>query len=326
MRYFWIGLAGIAIALALAVAYSFTLYSRPLLRDTPTTVMVMPGTGSKAILAQLHAEGLIPPPWKIALPIYLHGEYRGLKAGEYQFEPSQSPKEMLQQMVQGRVLIHKLTIPEGWSVRQIRELLMAEPLLEGELPTAIVEGSLLPETYHFTRGQKRAALLAKMQQDMNVTLAELWLKRKENLPIASPQAALILASIVERETGIADERPRVASVFVNRLRLGMRLQSDPTAVYGIEQGRGAALGRKPTSADIATDSPWNTYTRDGLPPTPICNPGRGAIESVLNPLETRDLYFVATGDGGHYFSETFSGHEQNINRYRQALKQAKTVP
>jgi UPF0755 protein len=326
MRYVLISAAVVLLITVLAVVQSFALYTRATLRSEPTVLVIAPGTGSKAILAQLHAAGLMPPLWQIAVPIYLHGEYRGLKAGEYQFEASQSPEEILQQIAKGRVLIRKLTIPEGWNVRQVREALLAEPALTGTLPPTIAEGSILPETYHFTRGQVRSELLAKMQQDMNVTITELWNKRQANLPIATPAEALILASIVERETGIAHERPRVAAVFINRLRLPMRLQSDPTAMYGIEQASGQALGRTPTAADIATDSPWNTYTRDGLPPTPICNPGRDASAAVLNPPQTRELYFVATGDGGHFFAETLAEHNRNVVRYRHALKQAKTAP
>ncbi|HSR71798.1 MAG TPA: endolytic transglycosylase MltG, partial [Kiloniellales bacterium] len=189
--------------------------------------------------------------------------------------------------------------------------------LDGEIETVPPEGSLLPETYHYSRGDRREAVLERMRAALTDALAELWPRRVEGLPLSSPREAVILASIVEKETGLAEERPMIASVFYNRLRGGMRLQSDPTVVYGLAGGSGA-LGRPLTRADLQTPTPFNTYLIDGLPPEPISNPGRAAIEAVLQPAETEYLYFVADGNGGHRFAETLAEHNRNVAEWRRA--------
>ena len=196
-------------------------------------------------------------------------------------------------------------------------MLAATPALAGEMAPVPAEGSLLPETYHYGRGDRRAALIARMAAAMDETLAELWQGRAEGLPFDSPPAAMVLASIVEKETGLAAERRHVAGVFVNRLRRGMRLQSDPTVIYGLTGGAGP-LGRPLTRADLETDHPYNTYRIDGLPPHPIANPGREAIAAVLDPLPTGDLYFVADGSGGHVFAPTLDEHNRNVANWRRA--------
>ena len=193
-------------------------------------------------------------------------------------------------------------------VREVLTLLKEEPLLEGEVSGDIPEGSLLPQTYHFTYGDQRSTLIDRMRSGMTQTMGELWDKRKPGLPFETQQQALTLASIVEKETGIDSERPRVAAVFINRLRKGMRLQTDPTVAYGLEKT--GAASHTLTLADLRTPTPYNTYLIDGLPPTPIANPGRAAIEAVLNPADTNDLYFVATGTGGHNFSATLEQHNK----------------
>ncbi len=303
---------------AIGVAFSFYQWHRPM-AQAAQAVVIAPGTGTLAILRQLHGEGLIPPPWTIALPLVVSGDMRRLKAGEYAVTPGMSAGDLLDAMAAGNVVVHAVTIPEGFTVAQIKARLLAEPLLSGELPAHIPEGSLFPDTWSFQREEARSALIGRMQARMRDELARAWEMRQADLPIATPEEALILASIVEEETGIADERPLVAGVYLNRLRIPMRLQSDPTVAYGIAP---AGMQRMLTLKDLARDSPYNTYTRDGLPPGPICNPGRDSLEAVMRPAETEALYFVATGDGGHRFARTHAEHEQNVRAYR-AVQRAK---
>lgn len=286
---------------------------------TEQIVLLAPGTGARGILGQLHTAGLVPPPWLILMPVAVSGDYRSLKAGEYRFVPGLSPAQIVRQIARGQVVVHKLTIPEGWNVAQVRAAFEAEPLLSGELPASIAEGSVFPDTVRFNRGEDRAAVLARLQHERAEQLARAWEQRSDIAPLSTPQEALILASVVERETGLAAERPLVAGVFLNRLRRGMKLQSDPTVVYGIEARLGRPLGRALTSADMQTDTPFNSYTREGLPPTPICNPGAAAIDAVLHPATTDALFFVATGHGGHNFSATMENHEANVMQYRKAI-------
>lgn len=302
----------------LFTAASVYFYRAP---STPAekTLVLAPGTGARGILNQLHAEGMTPPGWLIALPLIVSGEYKTLKAGEYNLPANLSPAQVLRMIARGQVVVHKLTIPEGWNVAQVRAAFMAEPLLSGELPATIAEGSVFPDTVQFNRGEARSAVLARLQHQRQVQLAKAWEQRGDIAPLTTPEQALILASVVEKETGVADERAMVAGVFINRLRRGMKLQSDPTVVYGIEQKQGRAMGRDLTSADLQADTIYNSYTREGLPPTPICNPGQAALEAVLHPAATDALYFVATGHGGHSFAATMAQHEQNVKSYRKAI-------
>jgi UPF0755 protein len=245
-----------------------------------------------------------------------------LKAGECAFSANISTAEILRMMRRGEVVVHRVTIPEGWNVFQVRDALMKEPLLAGELPP-IAEGSIFPDTMRFSRGEARSALLARMQRARDTVLAELWKDRAENLPLKTPDEALILASIIEKETGQHDERAKVAGVFINRLRLGMALQTDPTVAYGLEVMRGGApLGRPLMTDDLRRDTVYNTYMRAGLPPTPICNPGRASLLAALHPDATDALYFVATGSGGHVFSATLKEHEQHVAAYRALMRAA----
>jgi UPF0755 protein len=313
---------GVLLLILGSTGYCFYAYHVP--RSEAATILVIPpSTGVQAILEQLHTQGLAPPFLVTALPVLFTNDYHALKAGEYAFEAGLSPAQIIEKIIRGAVVIHKVTIPEGWNGWQVREALMKEPLLEGELPRTIPEGSVLPDTIHFARGEKRSNVLARLQQQQDALMSALWAKRDPALPIASPREAIILASIVEKETGEIDERALVAGVFVNRLRLGMKLQSDPTVVYGIELARGGTpMGRELSRNDLQTDTAYNTYTREGLPPTPICNPGRKAIEAVFNPATTDALYFVATGTGGHRFAATLKEHEKNVVQYRAALRAA----
>ena len=291
-----------------------------------TTIIIAPGTGARETLVQLHDAGLTPPLLLTALPVVISHQYASLKAGEYHFVPGLTPAQIIGQITRGEVVVHKVTIPEGWNTWQVRALMLAEPLLSGDLPAAIPEGSILPDTMHFSRGEARSAVLARMQKAQGELMDKLWETRAPNLPIHPREEAIILASIVEKETGEVDERALVAGVFTNRLRKGMLLQTDPSVVYGIEVAQaGVPMGRALTRADLKADTPYNSYTRAGLPPTPICNPGRKAIEAALNPAVTDAMYFVATGAGGHHFAATLKEHEKNVAAYRAAMKAAQPV-
>jgi UPF0755 protein len=238
-----------------------------------------------------------------------------LKSGEYQFPKGASVRDVVETMVEGRVIQHTVTIPEGLTSEQIVARLLENELLTGNVKEMPREGSLLPETYRFVRGTQREHLIQRMQQAQQRVLKEAWERRTRDLPIGTPEQLIILASIIERETGRTDERTRVAAVFVNRLRKRMRLQSDPTIIYGLVGGKGS-LGRALTRDDIDQPTPYNTYVIDGLPPGPIGNPGRASIEAAAIPARTREIYFVADGTGGHVFSETYEQHQKAVAKLR----------
>jgi UPF0755 protein len=219
-------------------------------------------------------------------------------------------------LAKGETVARRLTIAEGLRVAEIFQLLANTEALQGELPPAPEEGSLLPETYFYAYGDSRVGLVRRMEDAMRETLDELWPQRAEGLPFRTRREALILASIVDKETGVADERDKVAAVFINRLRRGMRLQADPTVIYGLTEGDGA-LGRELNRGDWGHDSAYNTYQIDGLPPGPIGNPGRAALEAALNPDEVDYLYFVADGNGGHAFGRTLDEHNRNVAKWRR---------
>jgi UPF0755 protein len=290
-----------------------------------STVSVIPrGEGVQEIAARLEREGVVSDR-RLFVAQYLSqtfqarltgGKEISLQAGEFEFRKQASMKDVLDTLAQGKAVLYRLTIPEGLTSQQIVARLNAEENLSGEITEVPPEGTLLPDTYRFSRGTARADIIERMRADQKRFIAAIWDKRQPDLPVRTIEQAVILASIVEKETGRADERERVAGVFVNRLRRNMRLQSDPTIVYGIAGGQGT-LGRPITRADIDTPSPYNTYTINGLPPTPIANPGRAAIEAVLNPAKTKDLYFVADGTGGHSFSETLKDHNAAVQVWRQ---------
>ncbi len=284
------------------------------------TIVILPrGNGFAKTIDILAENNVVTHPQIFKLFAYLNGDSSKVKAGEYIFPAGISPKEVLQMLVAGKVVTHKITIVEGLNVREITELLNAEKMLEGNIPENIEEGTLFPETYYFSYGDSRASIIARMQEKMQKTLTDLWEKRLNNLPIIDKQQALVLASIVEKETGLASERARVAAVFVNRLKKGMRLQSDPTTVYGIEKVTGKPLGRALVISDLKTPTLYNTYVIDGLPPAPISNPSREAIEATLHPMETDELYFVATGKGGHNFASNLEQHNRNVREYRERI-------
>jgi UPF0755 protein len=243
---------------------------------------------------------------------------RRLKAGEYAF-PSRAPLSRVIEMIRdGRIVRHYVTVPEGMTSAQVAAILMANLVLVGNV-TAPPEGAILPETYEVERGTDRAVVLHRMMAARDRLLSELWPDRRAGLPFKTPEQAVTLASIVEKETGLADERPRVAAVFVNRLEKGIPLSSDPTIVYGITGG--TPLGHGIRQSELASTTAYNTYHFTGLPPTPICNPGRASIAAVLDPARTDDLYFVANGTGGHSFAATMQEHEKNVERWRAVERQ-----
>jgi UPF0755 protein len=271
------------------------------------------------IADSLHAKGVIAsqPFFKIAARI--HGAHRNLKAGEYSFEPGVSLRSVLGILREGRTIARKFTVAEGLTSKEIMALLATVEGLAGTLTEAPPEGTLLPNTYHFSLGDSRTALVERLRGAMTKTIDELWARRSPDLPIRNQAEAIILASIVEKETAVPEERPRVAAVFINRLRKRMRLESDPTVVYGLNNGAGA-LGRPLTYADLRVEHPYNTYRRFGLPAGPICNPGRDSLAAVLNPIETDEYFFVADGTGGHAFARTLTEHNRNVARWRRVQR------
>ncbi len=243
-----------------------------------------------------------------------------LKPGEYQFQKNASLRDVISTIVDGKVVQHSVTIPEGLTSEQIVARLSDNDIFSGSVREIPREGTLLPETYKFPRGTPREQVIARMQQAQKRVLAEIWERRTPDLPVRTPEQLVTLASIVEKETGKADERSRVASVFVNRLRQKIKLQSDPTIIYGLVGGKGT-LGRPIRRSEIQQPSPYNTYVVDGLPPGPIANPGRASLEAAANPARTRDLFFVADGTGGHAFSDSYDQHQKNVAKLRAMEKQ-----
>ncbi len=309
-----LAVVGLGAAL-LGVVLLATLGPGPRARSGSETLVQLPrGSGVAGVASSLKSAGVIRSAFLFQVLARATGAARSLKAGEYVI-PSRAPVlAILSDLEAGRTLARSVTLPEGLTSAMIVRQLQAVDWLTGEVEVP-EEGVLLPETYRAERGDTRQSVLDRMRADQQALLDRLWAARRPGLPLASPRDAVILASIVEKETGQRDERRRVAGVFVNRLRTGMRLQSDPTVIYAVS--RGEALGRGIRASELASRSPWNTYAYSGLPPTPIANPGRASLEAVLDPLETRELYFVADGSGGHVFAETLEAHNANVARWRE---------
>ncbi len=291
----------------------------PLAEDK--VVMISRGQGVQSIARQLEREGVIGWSWMFVAGVAAYGTQDALQAGEYSFEERISMRAVMDKLVSGKALLHAQTVPEGLTSKQIVELINASDVLTGALEAIPPEGSLLPETYKFTRGSSRAELIARMRGGLDSALEEAWEKRAADLPLASPQELLTLASIVEKETGQADERPRVAAVFINRLRLGMKLQSDPTILYGLYGGDAWVRPRTITRSELNAANDYNTYQIDRLPPGPIANVGRASLMAVANPLQTDELFFVADGTGGHAFAKTLEEHNRNVARWREIERQ-----
>ncbi len=293
--------------------YATSTYTRPGPLAQPAQVVV-PRGGTTQIAETLAERGVIADPRAFLAATWLTRNQGQVRAAEYLFPAGASLKQVLEILRSGRPVQRRLTIPEGLTARQIVALLERAEGLTGEIP-AFDEGALLPETYNYQWGDARAGIVRRADQAMDATLAELWRDRQPNLPLSTPREALILASIVERETGKPEERARVAGVFLNRLRRGMPLQSDPTAAYAAADG--AVLDRPLSRADLDRDHPFNTYRVRGLPPGPIASPGREALRAVLQPEETDYLYFVADGSGGHAFARTLEEHNRNVAQWRE---------
>lgn len=291
-------------------------FERPGPLPEQSVVFIPAGSGLVGIAQLLEDQNVIEDQRIFRVGVRVLGQARSLKAGEYAFPAKVSMRDALEILASGNVVVRRLTIVEGVTTREAISLIEAADGLEGALTDLPPEGALLPETYHYRRGDSRQALLSRMTASRDKVLSELWEARAEGLPINTPEEAVVLASIVEKETGIADERGLVAGVFVNRLRKGMRLQSDPTVSYGITLGAGP-LGRELRRSDLKKPSAYNTYVIKGLPPGPIANAGRAALEAVLNPETTSYLYFVADGTGGHAFAKSLKEHNRNVAKWRK---------
>jgi UPF0755 protein len=290
-----------------------------------TRVLIPRGAGLETIGQRLEESGVISHRLFFIAGAVLTGRQRPVKFGEYLFPPGVSVRSLLEQMRDGRVVVRKLTVPEGLTVAQVFELVSKAEGLSGALPSPVAEGSLLPETYNYSWGDGRAELIARMSKAMEDALADAWSNRTPGLPLNAPKDLATLASIIERETGQAVERPRVAAVFVNRLRKGMRLQSDPTVIYGITNGA-APFERALTRADLERPTAYNSYTNFGLPPGPIANPGRASLQAASQPGNFEDLYFVADGSGGHAFAQNLEQHNRNVARWRRLQQERGRTP
>lgn len=272
--------------------------------------------GNQTVAQTLQREGVIAHPLIFVIGLHLLGANDDIKAGEYAFAPGASMKDVMDTLVAGKSVQHPITIPEGLTSDQIVARLLANDLLTGEIKVSPTEGSLLPETYLLPRGTSRQAVIDRMMAEHREAVAQAWESRAPGLPLKTPEELVALASIVEKETGLPEERARVAAVFVNRLRQGMRLQSDPTIVYGIVGGKGT-LGRGIRKSEIAEATPYNTYVISGLPPGPIANPGRASLKAAAAPAPVDDVYFVADGTGGHRFAKTLDEHNRNVREWRK---------
>ena len=322
-----VGNAIITIILVLMIGAGAVYYYGKQILEAPgplqedKVVNIPARAGKRDISDVLQREGVIDVnPWIFIGSVAALKASSDLKPGEYSFQKNASLRDVIGTIVEGKVVQHAVTIPEGLTSEQIVARLSDNDIFTGSVRELPREGTLLPETYKFPRGTPREQVIQRMQQAQKRALAEIWERRNPDLPIKSPEQLVTLASIVEKETGRADERSRVAAVFVNRLRQKIKLQSDPTIIYGLVGGKGT-LGRPIKRSEINQPSPYNTYVIEGLPPGPIANPGRASLEATANPARTRDLFFVADGTGGHAFTETYDQHQKNVARLRTMEKQ-----
>lgn len=313
----------IAIILVVLSVYAYWQVKEWIAQSGPllhvVNVVVPKGASLNMVAAKLEEAQVIDKAWLFKIMARVNGLAKHLKAGEYQFEPGVSLKQAMDKISKGEVFLRKITIPEGLTSGQIMYLIATYPGLEGEIDIDVKEGELLPETYSFELGASRNSIILQAKAAMQKTLEEAWAERDDDLPIKNITDLLTMASIIEKETGIADERPLVASVFLNRLRKGMRLQTDPTVIYAITEGE-TSFGRSLKKKDLKIDSPYNTYLNYGLPPGPICNPGREAIMAAAHPAESDYLYFVADGKGGHRFAKSLSEHNRNVKTWVRSIR------
>ena len=279
-----------------------------------TNVVVPKGASLKTVAEELSRAGVIDNPRLIIIMARITGQTKHLKTGEYQFMPAISLQAAMDKIARGEVFFRRITIPEGLTSGQIMYLIANYPDLEGEIDLDVKEGELLPETYSFELGASRNSIILQARAAMQKALEEVWASRDSSLPLKDVNELLTLASIIEKETGVPEERPLVASVFLNRLKKGMRLQTDPTVIYAITEGE-TSFGRSLKRADLKIDSPYNTYLNYGLPPGPICNPGREALMAAARPQQSDYLYFVADGKGGHRFARSLNEHNRNVKAW-----------
>jgi len=325
-----VGNAIFTVLVVVSVAVSGALYLGKQRFEAPgplpedKVVNIPHGLGIRDIAVLLQREGVIDQPYVFMGGVLVLKARGGLKSGEYKFTKEASLADVVDTIIEGKVVQHALTFAEGLTSEQIVARLLENNALTGQIKEIPREGSLLPETYKFTRGTTRAQIIERMQHDEKTLLEEVWQHRSPDLPLKTPEELVTLASIVEKETGRPDERSRVAAVFVNRLKTKMRLQSDPTIIYGLTGGKGA-LGRPILKSEIEQPTPYNTYVINGLPPGPIANPGKASLEATANPARTKDLYFVADGTGRHVFSETYEQHQRNVGKLR-AFERANEAP
>ena len=315
------GLMTFIAAVAIIVLAAIWTYHSPgpaAVSGDSTTVILRPGAGLGEISSALEQAHVIRSGAMFAAAAQITRDAKHLKAGEYEFPSKASMAQVLDKIFHGRVVRHLVTIPEGVTAEMAVDILMAHPELTGSAPVP-PEGSILPDTYDVRRGDDRGAVLDRMMAARDKLLDQLWIQREAGLPIKTPQEAVIMASIVEKETAKPSERPMIARVFINRLEKGMKLQTDPTVIYGITRGR--PLGRAIRASDLTAATPYNTYVIDGLPPTPIANPSREALAAVMSPPPGDWLYFVADGTGGHAFAATLEAHNANVARWREIKRQ-----
>jgi len=313
---FFAGLALLVIVVLGAGGYlAWREANRPGPAETKTVVLLKSGSSVATIAHELEDSGVIRYTDFFTGVVRVRRVQNDLKAGEYEIPAGASVMQIIDILVEGKSILHRLTTPEGLTTAQILRIISGEERLEGDITLTPGEGRLLPETYAYTRGETRDAIVRRMMKAQDALMDELWPDRALELPFSTREEAVILASIVEKETAVEGERGRIAAVFVNRLKRGMRLESDPTIIYGLTAGE--PLGRGLRQSELRKETPYNTYIISGLPPTPIGNPGRASLEAVLNPTDTDDLFFVADGTGGHAFAATHSEHERNVAAWRR---------
>ncbi len=310
-----------AIVLGVYAMVNYRYEATPKGEAAETVFEVPRGSGLSSIASRLEKDGLIKSAFIFKLVTKMRGNEANFKAGEFVISQPASMSKIYETLAEGKTVLYPFTAPEGLTSAQIIRAMASVETLTGEVPEVPAEGTMLPETYMTPKGMSRAALVKKMQEAQTKIIDELWEARQKDLPLKSKEDAIILASIVEKETGVGAERDVVAGVFINRLRIGMKLQTDPTIIYGISKGEPLynKRGQRRTlyRSEIDRKTPWNTYQIDGLPPTPICNPGAEAIAAVLQPAKTDYLFFVADGSGGHVFAKTNREHVNNVNRWRK---------
>src|SRR5947208_7366113 len=309
-----------------AVVFGKSRFEAPGPLQEDKIVTIPPGSGMMDIADLLKREGVVDAHRLIFIGgVFALKARSDLKAGEYLFPKRASMKDVVEAIVEGKVVQHQLTMPEGLTSEQIVARLLENEILSGNIREVPREGSLLPDSYYFNRGFTREQMIQRMRQAQERLVREVWDRRNPDLPLKTPEQLVILASIIEKETGKAEERTRIAAVFANRLKQKMKLQSDPTIIYGLAFGKGS-LGRPISRADIAQPTAYNTYLIEGLPPGPIANPGRASIEAAANPARTKEMFFVADGTGGHVFAETYDQHLKNVARLRQVEQEDKNSP